>query len=344
LAQSPFSTAKFIWVFIAWWMVWSFLQTLLLYRQGFSWPISIADSIVFNFLTAAACLLLTFVMKFYFPQQERFWYILAVSISLSVAIVYLGKWILIKKSSADAIYIALLKKSLPIRFGVAFLQVGCMAMISVVWYSFQDQKEIEQRKSSAEALSKEAELIALRRQLQPHFLFNSLNSISALVAVKPQQARDMIHQLSDFLRGTIKNENDQIVSFAEEIKHLQLYLGIEKLRFGDRLNTVIEADEICNAMKLPALVLQPIVENAIKFGLYDTIDDVAITIIAKQENGYLVIAIQNPYDWETAQPLKGTGFGLSSVKRRLYLLFARQDLVEVNATEKLFTTTIKIPQ
>jgi LytS/YehU family sensor histidine kinase len=95
---------------------------------------------------------------------------------------------------------------------------------------------------------------------------------------------------------------------------------------------------------LPALLLQPIVENAIKFGLYDTTDDVTVSIRGEVEDNYLVIMVQNPYDPKTARPRKGTGFGLSGVQRRLYLLFARNDLVETHTSDDIFTTIIKVPQ
>ncbi|MEO6453032.1 MAG: sensor histidine kinase, partial [Ginsengibacter sp.] len=98
------------------------------------------------------------------------------------------------------------------------------------------------------------------------------------------------------------------------------------------------------ALKLPALLLQPVVENAIKFGLYDTIENVLITLNAAVENNYLKIVIQNPFDPETSQPLKGTGFGLSSITRRLFLLFARHDLLQTKKDDMQFITTILIPQ
>jgi LytS/YehU family sensor histidine kinase len=97
-------------------------------------------------------------------------------------------------------------------------------------------------------------------------------------------------------------------------------------------------------MQLPAMLLQPVVENAIKFGLYDTIGDITISIEATNDNGSLVLEVKNPFDPETSSPKKGTGFGLSSVKRRLYLLFARNDLLKTEIKDQLFITTIKIPQ
>jgi LytS/YehU family sensor histidine kinase len=133
------------------------------------------------------------------------------------------------------------------------------------------------------------------------------------------------------------------VTLREELQYLQLYLDIEKVRFGHRLSTKIECDESLNEMKLPALLLQPIMENAIKFGLYDTIDEIEISLKAVKEDNQLVITVKNPFDPETATP-KGTGFGLQSVQRRLFLLFARNDLMITEAKDNIFTTTIKIPQ
>jgi LytS/YehU family sensor histidine kinase len=232
--------------------------------------------------------------------------------------------------------------SVPIRFAISFLIIGCMALVSVLWYTVQDQQEMENRKRDAEQLAKEAELYKLRQQLQPHFLFNSLNSINALIVSAPQQARTMILQLSDFLRGTMKKEERQWISLEEELEHLQLYLDIEKVRFGHRLSTSIKNQT--SGMKLPAMLLQPVVENAIKFGLYDTTEDIQINIVAVKEEEQLLISISNPFDIDGVSPQKGLGFGLSSIRRRLYLLFGRKDLLKIETKGNLFITKIIIPQ
>ena len=130
----------------------------------------------------------------------------------------------------------------------------------------------------------------------------------------------------------------------EELKYLQLYLDIEKVRFGHRLQTEIIYQDDVLPIKLPALLLQPVVENAIKFGLYDTIGNVVIKISVIAEDGHLKIEVQNPFDAETAQPFKGTGFGLSSVQRRLFLLFARNDLLQTKKDNEHFITKILIPK
>jgi LytS/YehU family sensor histidine kinase len=208
----------------------------------------------------------------------------------------------------------------------------------------REQQQAEERKLALEKLAREAELHTLQQKLQPHFLFNSLNSISALVGSRPEQARCMIQQLSEFLRGTLRKDDQQLVPLQDELQHLQLYLDIEKVRFGHRLQTVLEHQEESLRLRLPVLLLQPVVENAIKFGLYDTIGDTTIRVSARAEAGYLVLVVQNPFDPATQQPRRGTGFGLDFVRRRLYLLYARPDLLAVEQTGALFITTIKIPQ
>jgi LytS/YehU family sensor histidine kinase len=193
-------------------------------------------------------------------------------------------------------------------------------------------------------MARDAELASLRQQLQPHFLFNSLNSINALIGTQPEKARNMVQQLSDFLRGTIKKDDSQLVPLFEEMQQLKLYLEIEKVRFGHRLVASMDSDNTSLSAKLPPLLIQPVVENAIKFGLYDTIGETVISIKAKMEYNNLLIEVENPFDPTTSTPRHGTGFGLSSLQRRLYLLYARNDLLSTTQNEKTFTTQIRIPQ
>src|SRR4029079_16386584 len=108
---------------------------------------------------------------------------------------------------------------------------------SLLWYTQKEQQQMDERRTEAEKLEREAELSKLRQQLQPHFLFNSLNSISALTGSQPQKARHMIHQLSEFLRGTLKKEEQHWNTLEEELQYLQLYLDIEDVRFGHRMQT-----------------------------------------------------------------------------------------------------------
>jgi len=305
---------------------------------------AITDSVVSNVLLAGACILVLNNMRYYLPGKEKYWYVLALALALSCAWLIVTRallWIFLRHHIE---YIDFLKRSSPIRYSIAFLVISCIEAMGLLWYSQQERNENENREKEISRVAKEAELFKLRQQLQPHFLFNSLNSISALTGSQPEKARHMIQQLSDFLRGTLRKDEDHWNTLGEELEYLQLYLEIEKVRFGDRLQTITETGPGTALMRLPALLLQPVVENAIKFGLYDTIGEVKISISSTNDNGQLFIRITNPFDAETSGHLGGTGFGLSSIARRLYLLFARNDLLQTEAKENLFTTTIIIPQ
>ncbi|MEN9684512.1 MAG: hypothetical protein RLZZ28_298 [Bacteroidota bacterium] len=344
MVKSATSGPGFRIAFLSWWVIWAFIQAMVISSYGITASISLVDGFLSNFLLAAFCLLIVNNMKYYLPQKERYWYVLIMSIGLSAL------WLLLLRASLqfffknEAAYFQVISNSLSIRFVFGFLMIGCVAVMSILWYTLQEQQEANKRKEAAEQMTKDAELFRLRQQLQPHFLFNSLNSISALAGTNPEKARHMIQQLSDFLRGTLKRDDQQMVSLEEELKHLALYLDIEKVRFGKRLTTLIQVAENSSKAMIPTLLLQPIVENAIKFGLYDTIDEVAITLTANRQGQQLLISITNPFDPETAVFVKGTGFGLSSIQRRLFLLFARHDLLTTSHLNNIYTTTLLIPQ
>ncbi|MCB0741708.1 MAG: histidine kinase [Chitinophagaceae bacterium] len=308
------------------------------------WEIAIVDGLVSVGLLTLAGLLIIHTLRFYLPTGKQYINIFSKCLILAVIWVLLIKVILHFFYGQNAAYSKLLYESLPVRFSIGFLLLGCFTMIGILWFSQQEQKESETRKQDAEKLAKEAELFKLRQQLQPHFLFNSLNSINALIGTRPEEARRMVQQLSEFLRGTIKKEDTDWISLKEELQYLELYLNIEKVRFGNRLSTAFQIDKESTELKIPALLLQPIVENAIKFGLYDTTGQTEIILSAKKEGGHLLIAVTNPFDPATASPIHGTGFGLKSIQRRLYLLFGRKDLLTSTAKDNTFTSIIKIPQ
>lgn len=330
--------------FTGWWLVWTLVQVFVLDYYGLSILQNVTDSIISNLLLALSCLVITNNLKYYLPKKERYWYVLIMSLVFSWLWLFSTKTLLKLLLKGQESYLTFLGLSTYLRFVYGFLMTGCMAMISLLWYTLQEQQETNQRKEEAEQMTKDAELLKLRQQLQPHFLFNSLNSISALAGSQPEDARLMIQQLSDFLRGTLKREEKQWVSLSEELQYLQLYLEIEKVRFGHRLQTETLVSNEAAKLFIPALLLQPIVENAIKFGLYDTIEDVVITIEAEKNQEELQITIANPFDPETAVETRGTGFGLASIQRRLFLLFARHDLLQTTTNGTIFITRLTIPQ
>ena len=300
---------------------------MLYFNWQIEWQYALADTLVTNGLLSIACLLVMINLRFYNPTKGKFVHLLVLCVAVSFLYTAIIRFGLAAIWPDNAAYQLFLKQSLQVRFDMALLITGCASLISTIIYTQQEYKENEQRKTEAEKIAREAELFKLRQQLQPHFLFNSLNSISALAISEPPLARKMIQQLSDFLRGTLKKEDQQHINWNEELQYLNLYLEIEKVRFGHRLSTVINSSPETGTAQLPSMLLQPIVENAIKFGLYDTTEAITISIKAEVENNNLVVTVQNPFDPETSRPNQGTGFGLRSVQRRLYLLYGRNDLL-----------------
>lgn len=306
-----------------------------------SWPLSFADAAVTNILIAFAGYDMILIMKYYQPRQAIR---IAMSIGLAFLCVYAAHHLTPLLVNETEVYLEFLDRSMFIRGLYIWLMIALISALTWLWLSIQEHQEADARSATIEKMAREAELSRLQQQLQPHFLFNSLNSISALAGSKPEEARKMIHQLSDFFRGTLKKDDHQLIPLSEELEHLSLYLEIEKVRFGHRLKTEIQSPAATLPMRLPSLLLQPVVENAIKFGLYDTLGETAIRIVASVENNYLKIAVHNPFDPASAVASRGTGFGLASIQRRLYLLYARNDLITTSQKENIFTTTLSIPQ
>ncbi|WP_028295845.1 sensor histidine kinase [Olivibacter sitiensis] len=325
------------------WLVYFGVQVALLLWYAYSWKNILQDSLLNASLVAFGTFTIGNMLNYYQPKRGSYFNIIIWVLSLAAISIALGKYLL-PLLVEDVDYLSFVHLSLPLRFCINALVIGAMSIIFMFWNMAQSQKENEKRKMDAERLAKEAELYNLRQQLQPHFLFNSLNSIIALIGRKPDQARNMTFQLSDFLRGTLRKDDQQLIPLEDEIEHLKLYLEIEKVRFGHRLATTLNYPEDCADCKLPAMILQPLVENAIKHGLYGTTEGVNIDLEMKKEDNLLVVQITNPFDKENTPPRKGTGFGLRGVQRRLFLLFGRTDLLHTSSSTHIFTSTIKIPQ
>jgi len=341
---APYSIKNIIWAFVLCTLAWVLFQGIVLHRLELEWPQAFADASISGFLLAGLSAGTLTIYRFYQPGSSNRLYRFIYAIGIAALFAAGVKGLLSFFYQEDTEYLIFLEKSMPIRFITALLLLSFITLLNWMWNVLKDQKEQEARKNETEQLVKEAELVRLRQQLQPHFLFNSLNSISALAGSKPQEARKMIQQLSDFLRGTLRKDEKQLVSLREELDNLQLYLEIEKVRFGHRLQVNLEASEKCYEAQLPPMLLQPIVENAIKFGLYGTVEAICIEISMSCENNVLTIEVKNPFDTETQSSSKGSGFGLAYLQRRLFLLFGRNDLIVTEKIGTLFIAKLRIPQ
>ncbi len=320
------------------------MQVYILMDLGQRFKVAFFDSVITHLLLTFTSYIIFITLKYYQPSKDNFFYLRLWAFLLAIGNVAIILWVLGSLFGNDPVYAQLLSKSVSLRFCYQILMIAAITLLNWLGYYFLDEQEFENRNQQMEKMAREAELFNLRQQIQPHFLFNSLNSISALATSKPEEARKMINQLSEFLRHTLKKDEQQLVALKDEMPQVYLYLEIEKVRFGNRLQSIVEMHEACGELKLPILVLQPLVENAIKFGLYDTLEPVTIHIKASCSLSLLTISISNPFDPKTAVSEKGTGFGLSSVQRRLYLLYARTDLVQTEIKENIFTIHLNLPQ
>lgn len=228
---------------------------------------------------------------------------------------------------------------------IAYLTILFIVLL-LLWI---DKQEVEDKRSKEMLLqrqqeSNEFELKNLENQWQPHFLFNSLNSINALISIKPEKAKEMVHLLSNFMRYSVRVNKGEISSLSDEIDHIKRYAEIEKVRFGDRLEFDIELLEGTENAMLPKLILQPLVENAIKYGLYNTLEKVKIEVQASIEENHLYFKIINPFDEDAVEEKKGTGFGLRSIRKKLFILYRRDDLIQTHMDNGIFTVEMRIPQ
>jgi LytS/YehU family sensor histidine kinase len=195
----------------------------------------------------------------------------------------------------------------------------------------------------ARVWSKEAELKALRAQLHPHFLFNSLNSISALTTVDPERARQMCLLLSDLLRRSLSLGSKEMVALSEEVALVQRFLEVEKVRFGARLQTEVCLDPGVDEWLLPPLLLQPLVENAVTHGIANLVDGGVVRIEARPRGAWLEIAVENPCDPERSRRA-GAGVGLDNVRRRLETLYGREARVTVKEADGRFRVELSLPR
>lgn len=323
-------------------VIWFLGCFLLLRNYEVDIDFALIDSLVFALVFLGGIFVLDRVFSLFAPKGKNVWLLFAVPLILSWIGVMSHRLALVWWLE-DEQYLDFVNSSFYLRWTVLALADQLISVLALVVSQLELQEEMRKREAQMLQLSKEAELAQLRQQLQPHFLFNSLNSINALVVTQPKKAREMVLQLSEFLRGTIRIDSQKWISLEEELNYLKMYLDIERVRFGHRLEVDFSVAEEFFQIKLPQLLIQPLVENAIKHGLYGVTGEVKIQISGKKEGGYFVLEVINPFDPESTLA-EGTGFGLSSVERRLFLLFGRKDLIEAHSESNLFKVQLKIPQ
>src|SRR5580704_16887887 len=265
------------------------------------------------------------------------------------AIVAALLWIVVAKGLAMALgrlYFPQLNErfssQLPLLFGIGVLLYMLAVAMHYVLLSMESSKEAETREQEALTLARESELKALKAQINPHFLFNSLNSISALATVDGLRAREMCIKLSDFLRSTLKLGEKQSISLAEELGLARAYLEVEQVRFGARLRVEIDANRDCDHCVVPSLLLQPLLENAVKHGVAGLVDGGTIRLEARCRDGLLQLKIHNQFDPESPAASRH-GLGLRNVRDRLRTLYENRARVDTTVTRDQFIVEMELP-
>ena len=244
--------------------------------------------------------------------------------------------------SQQSIFDAHWTHTFPYRIGTGVFLFGITLLAYYLFINIANLSEKKAKEAKLESLVKETELKLLRSQINPHFLFNSLNSISALTVSNPEKARDMVIKLSDFMRYSLSRKDDLPVSLKSELDSLRLYLDIEKVRFGNRLIIEEQIEEQCLSAMIPAMTLQPLYENAVKHGVYESSETVVIKTVATLSDGFLNIEISNNYDLDSIAH-KGTGTGLSNVSRRLELFYEHKSIMSYSKENGIFRVILIIP-
>ncbi|OIP01468.1 MAG: hypothetical protein AUJ98_04255 [Bacteroidetes bacterium CG2_30_33_31] len=332
-------------LYAAWWILPGSIHSFVLWKTyNLPLPSVILDATISFIILAIIALSLWYMVK-YSNVDINLWPKILQNHLLAMGVVFLiwtassyGILGLLITDFSNIFYESLLWRFL------LFLPVYLLIVFSYYLFAYMGKvKDQELQQTKMEILIREAEFNTLKAQINPHFLFNSLNSASSLTISNPILAREMIINISDFFRFTLLSSKKPYISLAEELEHSLLYLEIEKARFGDKIQVECVLPEELRLIDVPSLILQPIVENAVKHGVYESSKDIKISFMFEDIGDKLKIIIANEIDNNAGSPKKGTGTGLKNVASRLQIAFGTDDLLKTEKTYKEFTVTLWIP-
>lgn len=345
--KHPLTTNKYYLIYLVIWaMIIIAHITILFYYFQFNWQVSTIDALLFEIPIA--------ILAYSFGFGFRYLKIGpgAVNAIISyLAMIGTGVFIaqFVSSYSLETIFVTNDKYLLFLtdtnlwRISVSAFYFS-IAILSyyLVEYS-ENLEEKAKNELQLENLLKQTELDALKSQINPHFIFNSLNSISSLTMTSPDKAQEMVIKLSNFLRYCLNKNSNQTNTLRAELDNINLYMEIEKVRFGDRLKVNFEIDSKSDKAIVPNLILQPLFENAIKYGVYDSLDNVVIEVASTISDEGLLITVSNSYD-SLNSTKKGEQIGLKNVQNRLQLLYGDRGSLNVSTSSNIFKVSLLIPQ
>jgi hypothetical protein len=281
-------------------------------------------------------------------QRTLIWRLLATHVVAAqiLSLLWLGAGILLARALSFVPALQGIEARFAERTAIVY-SAGCVFYLLAVSFHYvslaqEATHEVEARAMQTSIQARDAELKALKAQINTPFLFNSLNSISALTSIDPVRARDMCVLLGDFLRLTLGLGEKTSVRLSEELELLQKYMAIEKVRFGARLTMHEEIQEESKACLLPPLLLQPLVENAVKHGIAALPEGGDVRLAVQRQNGRLSILVENSWDPE-APPGRSGGMGLKNVQQRLEARYGKDAILRVNTEGELFQVSLSLP-
>ncbi len=335
----------FSYIFV-WLIITAAYILILIYGEKISLEIAFADGLIFNILLAGFGLSYWYSAKYISFESSSMLKILinhmiggVISVSLWLA---LGFFITNFLTSSTEEYSTFFINNFGWRFlvGLLFYFLIIAFYYLIIYYTnFQDKSL---RENELKNLVTQAELKNLKFQINPHFIFNSLNSMSALTTIDPAKARSMILKLAEFLRYTLVNNDRQKNKLSEELNNIKLYLEIEKIRFEDKFDFNEEVAPESRDMLVPNMILQPLFENAIKHAVYESLEKVTLKFKSLVQNDFLNISLENNFD-STSGNKSGSGIGLKNISERLKLIYGLNNLINVEKTEGIFKVNLYIP-
>jgi sensor histidine kinase YesM len=266
---------------------------------------------------------------------------IAIASGLFLGIAY-GWMALLRTMPALDDTVARFGQQLPVLFFAAVLLFLLALTINYLGLAFEETREAEKRQLALQAHARDAELRALRAQLDPHFLYNCLNSIAALTAADAGGARRMCLLLAEFLRSTLHVGALSQIRLGDELALAERFLAIEQVRFGDRLRVQRDIEAAALLCQVPPLFLQPLLENAVTHGIADVLEGGAIELKISRSGDRLVIAIDNPCDPDTLTPMR-QGTGMSNVRLRLAAMFGPTATMTAYAEHGRFHVDLALP-
>jgi two-component system, LytTR family, sensor kinase len=342
-----FQNLRSISVYFGTWILLAGIHFSILFFQ-FRIPlnISLSDSIIYNSIFCSIGIAVWYVIRYSMPGNlAGFSFIFNHFTSLVLLLVF---WLGSGYASLNlmfrdnAVYINFLGLSLPYRFVIGIFLYAFIGLGYYLIIMYRDLQEKAKAEARLNELLKESELNMLKSQINPHFLFNSLNSISSLTITDPGKAQEMVVKLSEFLRYSVSSNINTFTTLEKEMQNIQRYLEIEKIRFGEKLVFEFAMEPGCSLKEVPVMILQPLFENAIKHGVYESTEPVKVQTACKTFPDYFEIRINNDFD-PSAPARKGSGIGLKNIRERLRLMYKSDSLLKTRVNKNVFEVVLTIP-